>query len=66
MRIAAQTESVGALLAQLRWSKATEAQRREQGRKMTAGRLARLAAKRKAAAGNGSSQAQASKRRRRK
>jgi hypothetical protein len=53
-------------MAQLRWNKATEADRLEQGRKMALGRAKKLAAKRKAAGANGSGQAQASKRKRRK
>lgn len=34
----AKAESIGAMLARLRWSKATEAERKAQGKKMTAGR----------------------------
>ena len=34
----ATTESIGAMLARLRWSKATEAERKAQGKKMAAGR----------------------------
>ena len=38
MQKEAKAESIGAMLARLRWSKATEADRKAQGKKMTAGR----------------------------
>ncbi len=46
MKTSEEIDSVGAMLARVRWSKATQAERLEQGRKMTAGRMA--ARKRKA------------------
>ena len=43
-----ETPSAGSLLAQLRWSKATLAERLEQGRLMVAGRLKKQGKARKA------------------